>query len=185
MAEPVSAAAVISTIVSLVSGFSESSKRRKREKRQGAALNRQFAEVLGRVPGIKGFYEGLEELTEAGFDVQEEDIGRRFMEEGFQLGRAGEEVQEISGLQGAGTALSEIDRQKQLSREGFFGEISGLRLAEEGELLGIGKARELELQDIQDILFELETEMKARGTGGFVTPDIEDFDRLLSELEQV
>ena len=46
--------------------------------------------------GIEGFYEGLEELTEAGFDIREEDIGRQAMEESFQLGRAGEEVQEIS-----------------------------------------------------------------------------------------
>ena len=177
-----SGASFVASLFSLFAGFSESSKRRKREKRQGKLINLQFAEVLGRVPGIKGFFAGLEELTEAGFDVREEEIGRKAMEESFQLGRAGEEAQEISGLQRAGTALSEIDRQKQLSREGFFGEIEGLRLAEEGELLGIGRQEELELQDIQDILFQLETEQLARGTGGFKTPDIEDFDKYLSEI---
>ena len=165
MADPatMSAISLALSAFGLFQGLGASGRRKKRERKQIGTLKEQYEDVLGRIPGVTEFFGGLEDITREGFELEEESLSRKFIDESFQLGVRGEEAQSQTGLQRSGALLSEIDRQKSLGREGFAGEIGNLRLSETGEMIRIGKARETELQDIQDILFRLETEIEGRG----------------------
>lgn len=144
-----------------------------REYRKGAkTIAKQMATVQGRLPGIFEYFQELEGLTAEGFGLEREGVGRDFLQKSFEFGEAREDIESLSGFKRSRT-LSDIDRGTRFAREEYGLGIESLALAEQGEMLGIGRAREQDISEVLDTLFGLETAFVDRG--GEITGNIEDF----------
>ncbi len=150
------------SVANLLLSLDERAKQRRRERKQIGVLREQFGDVEGRRGAVEDFYAGLREFTEEGVALEERGVSERFITESFNIGEERREGARSSGLARGGqeTRLGlereSLERGSDLAR----GEIA---LGREGELLQIGKAEITEQQDIDDLLYRIETEIAGKG----------------------
>lgn len=163
--------AAISALVGVGTSLSTTAKRGKREKAQIEALREQYGDVLGRTGEIEAFYDSLTEFAQQGTELEREDVSRDFFSKALGLTQERSSRVRSSGLVKTGT--SDIELAETIAGRDVDRSLAGIEQGRQGELLRIGKARETELQGLDDILFGLETEILGRGGsleegGGFL-----------------
>lgn len=155
--------AAIAAALGIATTLSTTSQRKGREEAQVSVLQEQYEAVAGREEDIEAFYGGLTEFAQQETELERQDVSRDFFGGALSLGRERKERIRSSGMVQTGTSdinLAEIIAGRDIKKS--FADIEQSR---QGDLLRIGKARELELQGIEDMLYELETGMIARGKG--------------------
>lgn len=153
--------AAIATLISIQQSLSTTSKRKKREEAQVGVLQEQFGAVGGRTEDIEAFYDELTEFAQQGTELEREDVSRDFFGKALGLGQERRGRARSSGM--VQTSTSDIDLAEIIAGRDIKQSFAGIEQSRQGELLRIGKARETELQGIEDMLFELETSILGRG----------------------
>lgn len=153
----------IATALGVGNLLSTSSKRRSREEAQVGVIQEQFVDVEGRIPEIQEFYDKLTAFSEQGAELSRKGVSQDFISQAFQLGQTEREGIRQSGM--AQTSTQDLSVQREFQSREYSNVLDLLEQNRQGELLRIGKARETELQGIEDILYQLETEIAGR-TGG-------------------
>lgn len=168
-------------LYNLFRGLGASGRERKREAGQVGVLQEQYAELLERLEGSSEYFDLLREFEEEGFDLESRELSRGFAEESFSLGKRESEVIRRSGMVSGGTA-DEFDIAREFGERELRGAREGLRLDREGQLIGIGRAENLDEQRIQDMLYQVETAIKGRG--GFATQEetLADFQKVVEGM---
>ena len=159
--DPLTLLTVLTTLFSIGSSLSVTGKRGKREKGQIGVLQEQFGVVSERTPEIEQFFADLTTFTEQGTELSRERASQGFVSQALRLGQAERESTRRSGLAQSPTQRFDVERELQ-SRE-FGNVLDLLEQNRQGQLLSIGKARTTELQGIEDILFQLESEILGKG----------------------
>ena len=179
---PLAIFSAIGTALGIGNLLSTSGKRKKRERAQVRAIQEQFLDVEGRIPEIEEFYDELTGFAEQGAEISKKGASQDFISQAFQLGEAEREGVRRSGM--AQTSTQGLEVQRELQGREYSNVLDLLEQNRQGELLRIGKARETELQGIEDALFGLETEALARG-GGVFSSEEEFFQHGLDQFEKI
>ena len=126
-------------------------------KRARKALKQQAIDVEGRIPGIEEYFDQLLGQTEFESGLQEKSLLDDFLDQSFTFKRKSEVEQGQTGLAFSGELVAEQERQQGLMRGQFGIQRQQIGSSLEMDKLGIGKSRIDELQNIQDLLYQIET----------------------------
>ena len=161
--DPLTLLTALTTLFGIGSSLSTTGKRKKREQGQIGVLQEQFETVSERTPEIEQFFADLTAFTTQGTELSRERASQGFVSQALRLGQEEREGIRRSGLAKSSTQRFGVERELQ-SRE-FSNVLDLLEQNREGQLLSIGKAKRTELQGIEDILFQLESEILGKGGG--------------------
>ncbi|KKN76980.1 hypothetical protein LCGC14_0364720 [marine sediment metagenome] len=164
--DPLTLLTVLTTLFSIGSSLSVTGQRKKRERGQIGLLQEQFANISERPEEINAFFDSLTEFTTQGTELQRKGASQDFVSQALRLGQEEREGIRRSGM--VKTSTQDLEVERELGSRKFSNVLDLLEQNRQGQLLGIGKERETELQGIEDILFQLESEILGKG-GSVIT----------------
>ncbi len=131
------------------------------KRRARRLLSEQTDTVEGRIPAINAYFDSLLGQAEESTELKQEGLLDSFLKDSYTFNRKSDVLQGQTGLAFSGEMTAGQEREKELVRNQFENQqdIANVNLAM--ERLNIDKSRMDSLQEIEDLLYRIQTEKES------------------------